>query len=135
MAATSGRLASVGGVKFRGALLLLFLLPLAWGLINLLRGAADPGAPRCPGVALDEVGEEHPGRMRPSHTCRLFDDSTRPTGTRTYEEQRNAQVEQREDHFKAGLAYTVYGVAGVGVVVAAGGPYRLRWRRGPVRKS
>ncbi|WP_367323044.1 hypothetical protein [Streptomyces sp. HUAS ZL42] len=71
-------------MKLRGVLLVLFLLPLLWGLITLARGRAADGAPECPGLQLDEVGEEHPGRLRPGFTCHVpYDTVTgRSTGTR-----------------------------------------------------
>ncbi|QOV38300.1 hypothetical protein IM697_07905 [Streptomyces ferrugineus] len=41
-------------MRFRGVLLMLFLLPLAWGLITLGSGRSVPVAPKCPGLQLDE---------------------------------------------------------------------------------
>ncbi|EKX60520.1 hypothetical protein STRIP9103_03138 [Streptomyces ipomoeae 91-03] len=114
--------------------LVLFLIPVVLGLADLVRAVAVPGAPECPGIALDEVGEEHPGPMRPGFTCHLYDDWTtmRPTGTRTFEQQKNAQDAERDDHYARALGYIAYGIAGLVVVAAARGtrPALPSWWRG-----
>ena len=112
--------------------MVLFLLPLGWGLINLLQGAASHGTPDCPGILLDATGEDHPGPMRPEFTCHLYagDVSAGSTGTRTYKQARNAEEAERGGYYGRGLAYSAYGVAGLGVLAAAHGPYRRPWGRG-----
>lgn len=114
-------------------LLVLFLLPLLWGFVTLLRGAASYGAPECPGLQLGADGESHPGPMRPGFTCNVdYNDrsgSGRSTATRTYEQQKYAQVKARIGHFERGILYTAYGAAGLTTIAAAHGPYRLPWRR------
>jgi hypothetical protein len=117
----------------RSALLALFLLPLLWGLITLATGRASYGAPRCPGLQLDEVGEEHPGPMRPGFTCAVDYSTTtgRSTATSTYEQQKYAQERARQDHYQRGALYTAYGAAGLAVLAVAHGRFRLPWRRGP----
>jgi hypothetical protein len=116
-------------MRFRGVLLVLFLLPPAWGLITLVRGPATPVAPRCPGLQLDKEGEENPGRMRPGFTCVIsYDTATgRSTGTRTYDQQRYAQQTDRNNHFQRGIGYVAYGAAGLApVTVAAPAGMRAR---------
>lgn len=114
-------------------LLVLFLLPLLWGFVSLLRGAASYGAPQCPGLQLGKDGEEHPGSMRPGFTCHVnYNDrsgSGQSTATRTYKQQKYAQVQDRIDHFERGILHTAYGAAGLTIIAAAHGPYRLPWRR------
>lgn len=112
-------------MKFRGGLALLFLLPVAWGVFSLLGGvAAATGAP-CPGIVLDEQGEEHPGPMRRGQTCSLYDGG-RLTGTATYEQRKNAQAARQNDLFGRGAAYTVYGLVGLAFLYL---PYGLPWRQ------
>ncbi len=102
-------------------LLALFLLPLLWGLITLAMGRASYGAPRCPGIQLDEVGEEHPGRMRPGFTCALgySTETGRSTATSTYEQLKYAQERERSGYYRRGAGYAAYGVAGL-VLVTVG---------------
>ncbi|MFI7415199.1 hypothetical protein ACIBU0_41855 [Streptomyces sp. NPDC049627] len=121
-------------MRFRGVLLALFLLPLAWGLITLASGRAVSVAPKCPGLQLDEVGEEHPGRMRPGFTCAVgYDTATgRSTGTRTYEQQKYAQEQERDGRYLRGAGYVTYSAVGLAVLAAngrSGLPWRPRRRR------
>src|SRR3954454_20686747 len=104
-------------MKFRGVLLLLFLVPLTWGLLTLARGVVIPIAPRCPHIQVDQQGEEHPGPMRPEFTCHLYNTGLgEPTGTRTYEQQKNAQKEERGEYYERGAVYIVYALAGLGAM-------------------
>lgn len=108
-------------MRLRGVFIALFLIPLAWGLISLLRAAAAHGAPDCPWLQLGEDGEEHPGRMRQGYTCELDysyhgGDST---GTATYRQREYAQEVKRGELLSQGLLYTLYGTAGTAATVIA----------------
>ena len=68
--------------------------------------------------------------MRPGFRCTLYDGRTmRITGTRTYEQQKNAQDEQRRHFCTEGALLLTYGLAGLGAVSASYRPWRLPWRR------
>lgn len=108
-------------MRLRGVFIALFLFPLAWGVITLLRAGAAYGVPDCPGVQLDDDGEDHPGRMRQGYTCALDynvngGDST---GTATYDQLKYAQEVKPVDLLGQGLLYTLYGTAGTAVTVIA----------------
>lgn len=60
-------------MRFRGVLLVLFLLPVAVGLMYAAKAVGVPAAPECPGMPLDREGEESPGPMGPHSTCDLYD--------------------------------------------------------------
>lgn len=101
-------------------LLVLFVLPLLWGAVDLLRAAATTGS-RCPGLQTGADGESEPAPMRPGHTCALsYDTATgRSIGTSTYEQVKYAQEVRRSDLAVRGTVLTVYGAAGVAVVTVA----------------
>ncbi|MER5893842.1 hypothetical protein [Streptomyces sp. NPDC001876] len=97
-----------------------FLVPLAWGVITLLRAGAAHGVPDCPGLQLGEDGDA-PGPMRQGYTCALDynvhgGDST---GTATYNQLKYAQEVKRGDLLGQGLLYTLYGTAGTAATVIA----------------
>ncbi|MER6435885.1 hypothetical protein ABT275_05985 [Streptomyces sp. NPDC001185] len=112
-------------MKLRGVFIALFLVPLAWGAIALLRAGAAHGIPDCPGLPMDEVGEDHPGQlMGRGDTCALGynlngGDST---GTATYDQLKYAQKVKRRDLLGEGLLYTLYGTAGMAATVIATRP-------------
>ncbi|MGI5375436.1 hypothetical protein ACQEV2_14535 [Streptomyces sp. CA-251387] len=116
-------------MRSRGVLVALFLLPLAWGLVSLASGRAVSVVPECPGLQLDDVGEEHPGRMRPGFTCAVgYDNATgRSTGTRTYDQQKFAQETERDGRYLRGAGYLAYSAVGL-TVLAVSGPLRLLGR-------
>ncbi len=102
-------------------LLVLFFIPLLWGAVSLLRAASAYGVPDCPGIQLDEVGEEHPGPFRHGHMCKLYygNDTDHSIGTSTYEQLKVAQGLKRRSLYRQGVLFTLYGVAGTGAVIAA----------------
>ncbi|MFI5678081.1 hypothetical protein [Streptomyces cellulosae] len=120
-------------MKFRGVFLVLFLLPLLWGLITLAKGAATSVAPHCDGLQLGADGEEHPGRMRRGFTCHIdYALDGRSAGTRTYDQQKYAQIRERRGYLVQGTVYVTYGAAGLVVLVSAGGlPDSIRRRLPP----
>ncbi|WP_371798226.1 hypothetical protein OG963_01825 [Streptomyces sp. NBC_01707] len=108
-------------MRLRGVFIAFFLVPLAWGVITLLRAGAAHGVPDCPGLQLGEDGEDHPGPMRQGHTCAL-DYSVRggdSTGTATFDQLKYAQEVKRGDLLGQGLLYTLYGTAGAAATVIA----------------
>ncbi|MFE2420368.1 hypothetical protein [Streptomyces hokutonensis] len=108
-------------MRFRGALLVLFVLPLLWGALSLLRAGAASGPPDCPGLQLDAEGESSPGHMREGDRCALsYDTATgRSTGTSTYDQLKFAQEVKRRSLGREGALFVLYGVTGIGVVFAA----------------
>ncbi|NEB01045.1 hypothetical protein G3I78_18545 [Streptomyces sp. SID13726] len=102
-------------------LLVLFLLPLLWGVIDLLRAGAARGAPECPGLQLGEDGEDHPGAMRKGYTCALdYDTSSgRSVGTSSYEQVKYGQEVKRKSLSWQGTGFVLYGAAGIVVTAAA----------------
>ena len=107
-------------MRFRGVLVVLFLLPLLWGALCLLRAGAANGIPDCPGLLLGKDGEDHPSPMHRTDTCELSYDteSARTTGTSTYEQLKYAQELKRESLYRQGGLFTLYGAAGLGIVAA-----------------
>ncbi|MFI6407246.1 hypothetical protein [Streptomyces sp. NPDC050548] len=101
-------------------LLVLFLLPLLWGALSLLRAGAAHGAPDCPGLQLDAEGESSPGPMRKSDRCALsYDTATgRSTGTSTYDQLKFAQEVKRRSLRREGAVFVLYGAAGMGITFA-----------------
>ncbi|MFI6933156.1 hypothetical protein [Streptomyces sp. NPDC050287] len=110
--------------------LVLFLLPLAWGLITLAQGRATPVAPHCDGLQLGADGEETPSRMRRGFTCYIdYSLDGRSAGTRTYDQQKYAQERERSRYYLHGTLYIAYGTAGLVVLASAGGlPHTIRRR-------
>lgn len=108
-------------MRFRAVLLVLFLIPLLWGVVSLLRAGSAYGVPDCPGIQLDEVGEEHPGPFRRGDTCHLYydNDGSHSIGTSTYEQLKVAQELKRRSLYRQGALFTLYGAAGTGIVIAA----------------
>ncbi|MFI1033828.1 hypothetical protein [Streptomyces sp. NPDC020951] len=115
-------------MRLRPVLVVLFLLPLLWGAVSLLRAGSAYGVPDCPGIQLGPDGEEHPGRMRRVYTCSLYynhtDDSA---GTATYDQLKVARDHERGGLYRQGSLLTLYGLAGIGVTTAA------TRKRGPAR--
>lgn len=106
-------------MKLRGVFITLFLMPLVWGVISLLRAGSSYGIPDCPGIITGRDGEDHPAPMRRSDTCSLYDDLTRgSTGTSTYDQLKSAQVGKRHGLYRQGLALTLYAATGTGLVFA-----------------
>ncbi|MFD6278472.1 hypothetical protein ACFWFI_23335 [Streptomyces sp. NPDC060209] len=108
-------------MRLRGMVIAFFVVPLAWGVITLLRAGAAHGGPDCPWLQLGEDGEEHPGQMRQGYTCVLDynyhgGDST---GTATYRQRKYAQEVKRGELLGQGLLYTLYGAAGTATTVIA----------------
>lgn len=106
-------------MRSRTVLLILFLIPLLWGLASLLRAGEAYGAPDCPGLHLGADGEERPGAMRRGDRCELsYDTATgRSAGTSTYQQLELAQELKRHSLHKQGSWWTLYGVVGMGVAV------------------
>ncbi|MFJ5305279.1 hypothetical protein [Streptomyces sp. NPDC088350] len=102
-------------------LLVLFVLPLLWGALSLLRAGAANGAPDCPGLHLDAEGESSPGPMRKGDRCALsYDTATgRSTGTSTYEQLKFAQEVKRRSLGREGALFLLYGAAGIGITFVA----------------
>jgi hypothetical protein len=99
----------------------LFLLPLLWGALSLLRAGAAHGVPDCPGLHLDAHGESSPGHMRRGDRCALsYDTATgRSTGTSTYAQLTFAQEVERRSLRREGALLLLYGVTGTGIAFAA----------------
>ncbi|MFC4503174.1 MULTISPECIES: hypothetical protein [Streptomyces] len=112
-------------MRLRGVLLALFLLPLLWGVISLLRGGASYGIPDCDGLLRSD--REEPHDMRPGDTCELSysDERNGSAGTATYQQLKYAQELERGSLYRQGTLFTLYGAAGIGVVTAA------TWKRKP----
>ncbi|WP_234477862.1 hypothetical protein [Streptomyces sp. MBT65] len=108
-------------MRFRAVLVVLFVLPLLWGALSLLRAGAAYGAPDCPGLQLDAEGESSPGPMRKGDRCALsYDTATgRSTGTSTYDQLKFAQEVKRRSLGREGALFVLYGAAGIGVTFAA----------------
>ncbi|WP_280881264.1 hypothetical protein [Streptomyces pseudovenezuelae] len=102
-------------------LLVLFLIPLLWGVVSLLRAGSAYGIPDCPGLHLGADGEDHPGRMRRGDTCQLSYDTVtgHSVGTSTYQQLKFAQDLKRRSLYRQGTCFTLYGMAGTGIVIAA----------------
>ena len=114
-------------MRCRAVLLVLFLLPLLWGVVSLLRAGAAYGIPDCPGLQLDAHGEESPGAMHRSDRCKLsYDNATgRSIGTSTYDQLKFAQEVKRRDLKRQGALFTLYGATGTAIALAA------TWKRKP----
>ncbi|MER6435871.1 hypothetical protein ABT275_05890 [Streptomyces sp. NPDC001185] len=99
----------------------LFLVPLVWGAITLLRAGAAHGIPVCPGLQLNTEGEDQPSPMRPGSTCALgySTHGGDSTGTATYDQLKYAQKVKRGEFLGRGLLYTLYGTAGMTATVIA----------------
>jgi hypothetical protein len=108
-------------VRYRAVSVALFLIPLLWGAVSLLRAGAAHGIPDCPGLQLGADGEDHPGPMRPGHTCALSHDELtgHSIGTGTYRQVVFAQELKRRSLYRQGTLFTVYGAAGTAIVVVA----------------
>lgn len=108
-------------MRLRGVFIALFMIPLAWGVIALLRAGAAHGAPYCPGSQEDRDGEARPGPMRPSYTCALgySTSSGKSTGTATYDQLTYAQKVKRKDLLGEGLLFTLYGTAATAATLIA----------------
>ncbi|MFG2369237.1 hypothetical protein ACGFY3_47965 [Streptomyces mirabilis] len=108
-------------MRFRGVLSVLFLLPLLWGALSLLRAGAAYGAPDCPGLHLNAEGESSPGHMREGDRCALsYDTATgRSTGMSTYDQLKFAQEVKRRSLRREGALFVLYGATGIGIMFAA----------------
>ncbi|MEU1501393.1 hypothetical protein [Streptomyces sp. NPDC005732] len=108
-------------MKLRGVFITLFLVPLVWGAITLLRAGAAHGIPVCPGLQLDSEGEDQPGPMGPDSTCALgySTHGGDSTGTATYDQVKYGQKVKRGEFLGQGLLYTLYGTAGMTATVIA----------------
>lgn len=106
-------------MKLRGVFIALFLMPLVWGVISLLRAGSSYGIPDCPGIITGQDGEDHPAPMTRRDTCSLYDLPTRgSTGTSTYDQLKSAQVGKRRSLYRQGMALTLYAATGTGLVIA-----------------
>ena len=105
----------------RTVLLVLFLIPLLWGAVSLLRAGSANGIPDCPGLHLGADGEDHPGRMRRGDRCQLsYDtDTGHSVGTSTYQQLKFAQELKRRTLYRQGTLFTLYGLAGMGTAIVA----------------
>ncbi|MET7451529.1 hypothetical protein ABZT03_06455 [Streptomyces sp. NPDC005574] len=108
-------------MRYRAVLIALFLIPLLWGAVSLLRAASAHGTPDCPGLQLGPDGEDHPGPMRPGDTCALsYDTATgHSIGTGTYQQAVFAQDLKRRSLYRQGTLFIFYGAAGTGIVLIA----------------
>ncbi|MGW0944102.1 hypothetical protein ACWD4O_16350 [Streptomyces sp. NPDC002623] len=107
-------------MRLRPVLVVLFLLPLLWGAVSLLRAGSAYGVPDCPGIQLGPDGEDHPGRMRRAYTCSLYYNHTEDSaGTATYDQLKVAQAHERGGLYHQGILLTLYGLAGIGIATAA----------------
>lgn len=99
---------------------MLFLLPLLWGALSLLRAGAAYGAPDCPGLQLDAEGESSAGPMHRSDRCMLSYDTVtgRSTGASTYDQLKFAQEVKRRSLRREGALFGLYGAAGIGITFA-----------------
>ncbi|MFF2331172.1 MULTISPECIES: hypothetical protein [unclassified Streptomyces] len=115
-------------MKFRGALLTLFIVPLVVGLFLIARGAGVPSDAECNGIISNDESdesEELSGPMAKDDVCDVYSFLSRLSyGTRTVSQQLNYQGQQRSNYYKIGLYLTGYGLLGSGVVVAAAWPWR-----------
>lgn len=115
-------------MRFRGALLTLFIVPVVVGLFLIARGASVPDGAECPGMMVDDESEERSGPMSEKDVCDVYSYSTNLSyGTRTRTQQFNYQGEQRGTYYRIGMFLTGYGLLGSAVVVAAAWP----WLREP----
>ncbi|WP_406458701.1 hypothetical protein OH768_29840 [Streptomyces sp. NBC_01622] len=107
-------------MRFRVVLIVLFLIPLLWGTVSLLRAGSAYGA-YCPGALSGADGESHPDPMRPGDRCELsYDTGTgRSIGTSTYEQVMFGRELKRRSLYQQGTLFTLYGTAGMGIVVVA----------------
>ncbi|MFF9493950.1 hypothetical protein [Streptomyces flaveolus] len=118
-------------MRVRGALLGLFLVPVAVGAYFLCRAATADGTPRCDGVIVEYGDAERSGPMEPGETCDLYDFTDgRSAGTRTYDQQRKAQEERAADDRLTGGLWAAHGLAGLIVVVSGLGVTRSAAGRG-----
>lgn len=108
-------------MKLRGVFVTLFLVPLVWGAITLLRAGAAHGIPVCPGFQLNSEGEDETGPMRSNSTCALgySTHGGDSTGTATYEQVKYGQKVKRGELLGSGLLYMLYGTAGMTATVMA----------------
>ncbi len=108
---------------------MLFLLPLLWGALSLLRAGAAYGAPDCPGLHMDAEGESAPGHMHEGDRCALsYDTATgRSTGTSTYDQLKFAQEVKRRSLRREGALFVLYGAAGIGITFAGQRAQARRW--------
>lgn len=113
-------------MRLRAVLLVLFLIPLLWGTVSLLRAGSAYGA-YCPGLLLGKDGESHPDPMRRGDRCELsYDTGTgRSIGTSTYEQVAFGQELKRRSLYQQGAVFTLYGTVGMGIVVVATRKRRL----------
>ncbi|MFJ9244955.1 hypothetical protein [Streptomyces sp. NPDC101776] len=107
-------------MRYRVAFLILFLIPLLWGAVSLLRAGSAYGAD-CPGLVLGADGESHPEPMRRGDRCELsYDTETgHSIGTSTYRQVMFGQELKRRSLYWQGTLVTLYGSAGMGIVVVA----------------
>ncbi len=98
-------------MKYRVALVALFLVPAVWGTASVVSSLTASGEVVCPGENVRD-GEEHPGPMRPGDTgCSVLDGST-AVATRTYDQQRDHQALERRRNAGNGAVLMLYGAAG-----------------------
>ncbi|OIJ64988.1 hypothetical protein [Streptomyces mangrovisoli] len=112
-------------MRFRRALLALFIVPVVVGLFLIARGAWVPDGAQCPGMMVDDESEERSGPMSEKDVCDVYSYRTNLSyGTRTRIQQLNYQDQQRGHYYKTGVLLTGYGLLGSAVVVAAAWPWR-----------
>ncbi|MEV3908668.1 hypothetical protein [Streptomyces canus] len=106
-------------MRSRTVLLILFLIPLLWGMVSLLRAGSAEGVPDCPGLHLGADGEEHSGAMKRGDRCELSYDnaSGHSVGTSTYQQLEFAQELKRKSLSKQGTWLLAYAVVGMGAAV------------------
>lgn len=96
--------------------LALFLLPLAAGLFFVSEGLQGrSGDVVCPGENSPDgsQGEEVPGPMHPGDTsCAVILPDGRDAGIRTYEQQKNVQLQAANHDLRTGAVLIAWGSAG-----------------------